>query len=61
MTIANDVTVLVSYIIVALSAVFGMYNAISFLYFSGHHSKLTLLLRVVWEYAYGALFGLVFF
>lgn len=60
MTLSNDVTVLVSYIIVSLSAVFGMLNAISFLYFSGDKSKLALMLRVIWEYIYGALFGLVF-
>jgi hypothetical protein len=60
MTLSNDVTVLVSYIIVSLSAAFGMLNAISFLYFSGDESKLALMLRVIWEYIYGAFFGLVF-
>jgi hypothetical protein len=57
MAIGEQVTGVISYVIIAVSAVFGLYNSISYLYLSGDRSTLTVITNAIYEYLKGAVYG----
>lgn len=59
MSIGEEITAIISYVILGISAVFGMYNTFMYLYLSGERSPVPLMLNGLLEYLKGALFGVV--